>query len=660
MAKKRKKKQRKEDKFDRGMRGKLLITLTAVAILLVGLIVRIVFIQQDKGETYERKVLSQLNYSNETIPYKRGNILDAKGTILATSQDVYNVILDCKVINSKDEYVEPTIEAILACFPDVTEEEVRTALTEKKESQYFVLRKKISYDEVQVFTDYRDEVYLDEESGKEQKSHPNVKGVWFEKEYERYYPYDSLACKILGFTTSGNVGLGGLESYYNDTLNGVNGRSYGYLNEDSNVEKTVKDAVDGNNLITTLDLNIQSIVEKKIAEFDESHRDETETGPGSANTAVIVMNPNNGEILAMADSTGYSLNDPWNEEIFNTYCKDYEKLDDAGIAALDEQGRLDILNSLWQNFCVTYTYEPGSTAKVLTAACGLDSGKLTGDETYFCDGGEQVGNYYIKCVNHDGHGTETIKDAIVNSCNDALMSMSWQIGIDTFSKYQSIFNLGLKTNIDLPGETRTSSLIYSAERMQTDITALPTNAFGQNFNVTMIQMASAVSSVINGGYYYRPHLVKKITDEDGNTVKEIEPVLLRQTVSGQVSAKVREYMVGVVEQGSGQNAKVAGYSMGGKTGTAQKLPREEQKYVVSFISFAPADDPQVLVYVVIDEANVPVESQGSGLSTGLTKEILTDIFPYLNILPDEEIEAESGDTTAEPAVTEESVVDALE
>lgn len=648
MAVKKRERRKREYKFGKYMQKKLMITFLAVMVLLIGLIARVVYIQRHDGERYERTVLNQQGYSSETIPYRRGDILDSKGTILATSQDVYNVILDCKVINDDEKNIEPTISALLKCFPDVTGEELRTLLKEKAASRYCVLRKKLSYEEIQEFVALTEEVYT-EGKKKGKKVNPYVQGVWFEKEYKRYYPYDTLACKVLGFTTSGNVGIGGLEDYYNDTLNGINGRSYGYLNSDSNVQKTIKDAIDGNSLVTTIDLNVQSVVERKISEFTEAHRNEQTEGPGSLNTAVMVMNPNNGEILAMADSTGYSLNNPWNEEIFNTYCTDYKKLDQAAIEALDEDGRLDILNALWQNFCITYTFEPGSTAKVLTVATGLDSGKLTGNETYVCDGGEQVGPYYIRCVNRTGHGTETVEQAVVNSCNDALMAMSWQIGIDTFIKYQSIFNIGLRTNIDLPGEARTSSLIYTAERMAGDAAALPTNAFGQNFNVTMVQMASAISSVINGGNYYQPHLVKKIVDENGNTVKNIEPVLLKQTVSGQVSDMARSYMVSVVESGSGKKAKVPGYSMGGKTGTAQKLPREDQKYVVSFIGFAPAENPQVLVYAVINEANVELQSQSSSLAAELAKEVMTEIFPYLNIFPDEPIPEEDQPREDEPA-----------
>lgn len=626
-------KRKKITRFSKKMQKKLIVLFLIVFLLLVGLIIRLMYIQRTSGERYERIVLNQQGYNNELIPYKRGDILDSKGTILATSEDVYNVILDCRMINEDDDYIEPTISALLQCFDDVTEEELRTALREKANSQYFVLRKKLPYEDIQEFIQLQEAVYT-EGNKKGRKINPNVKGVWFEKEYIRMYPYDTLACKVLGFTASGNVGIGGLEDYYSDTLNGINGRQYGYMNSDNDIEKTIKDAVDGNSLVTTLDLNVQSIVEKKIAEFNEAHRDEATEGPGSKNTAVIVMNPNSGEIIAMADSTNYSLNNPWNEEIFSRYCMDYKKYSEEEIVNLDEESRLDILNALWQNFCITYTYEPGSTVKPFTVAAGLDSGKISVNNTYVCDGGEYVGGYNISCVNTNGHGTETVEKAIMNSCNDALMQMSYAIGVDTFAKYQNIFNMGLRTNIDLPGEARTDTLVYTADTM--NITSLATNSFGQNFNVTMIQTAAAFSSIINGGYYYQPHLVKRIVDENGQTVQTVEPTILKQTISEETSAIVKEYLESTVAAGTGRSAKVQGYSMGGKTGTAEKQPRDKKSYLVSFIGFAPADNPQVLIYVVIDEPNLENQAQ-SAMATGLAKEILTEIFPYLNIFPDEEI-----------------------
>ena len=291
-------KRREPVKFSRKMKKKLLVLFSFVLISLGGLVGRLVYIEQVKGEEYEKQVLSQQAYGNQTIPYQRGEILDAKGTILASNVAVYNVILDCKLINDdKDKYMKPTIAALLKCFTDVTEEELRAALADQPDSRYFVLRRKLPYEEIEVFQNLQTEKYK-----KGKKKNPNVQGVWFEKEYKREHPYNSLASKVLGFTTSGNEGIGGLEDYYNDTLNGVNGRQYGYLNSDNNVEKTIKEPINGKTLVTTLDINIQTIIEKKIAEFQEAHRDEERVGAGSEHTGVLVMNPQNGEIYGMADS----------------------------------------------------------------------------------------------------------------------------------------------------------------------------------------------------------------------------------------------------------------------------------------------------------------------------------------------------------------------
>lgn len=612
-------KRKRTAKFSPTMKKKLLVVFSAIVVLSVVLVGRLVYIDQVKGEEYEKQVLGQQSYGNETIPYQRGEILDTKGTVLATNVDVYNIVLDCKLINDdKDKYMEPTIKALLECFPDITEEEVRAALDNQANSRYFVLRKKVSYEEIEPFQELQTK-----KNKKGKKLNPNIQGVWFEKEYKREYPYGSLASKVLGFTTSGNEGIGGLEDYYNDTLNGIDGRQYGYLNADNNLEKTTKEPVNGNSLVTTIDLNIQRIIEQNIASFQEEYRDKEVTGAGSQHTGILVMNPQNGEILGMSDNFTYDLNNPWD---LTQYYSQEE------VSSFSDEERLEKLNAIWQNFCVTYTYEPGSTAKPFTVATGLETGKIK--EAYVCDGVERIGGYDIKCISRSGHGIETIEKAVMDSCNDAVMQMAMDIGKEDYYKYQNIFNFGLKTNIDLPGEARTDTLIYTADN--TNMTSLVTNSFGQNFNVTVVQLASAFSSLINGGYYYQPHLVKKIVDENGNVVQNIETSPLKQTVSRQTSDLVKSYLYKTVSEGTGKSAKVSGYSMGGKTGTAEKGKREDKKYVVSFIGFAPVEDPQVLVYVVIDEANVPEDDQSSALATAMAKKIFEEILPYMNIFPDEE------------------------
>ena len=600
------------------MQRKLLISFLIICALFVGLIGRLMFIEYSSGERYEKIVLSQQEYDSTTIPFQRGNIVDSKGTVLATSVDVYNVILDCKVLNANDATViASTVEAVAECFPEIGREAVEEELEDNPDSQYSVLAKKVSYEEMSKFTD------LQEERREDDDPDNNITGVWFEKEYKRVYPYGSMAAATLGFTTSGNVGVVGLENQYNSVLNGVNGRSYGYLNNDSDLERTVIEAQNGNTLVTTLDANIQSIVEQEILNFNQQYTNEN--GLGSKNTAVLVMDPDTGGILAMAQYPGFDLNNPWDLSAYYT---------PEELTAMSEQDQLNILNQLWKNYAVTNTYEPGSTAKPFTVAGGLESGALKGDETFVCDGGEQIAGYNVRCVNRNGHGLETIQDALVNSCNDALMQMSYRIGPVTFSQFQSLFGFGQRTWIDLPGETSTASLIYDEKALESTIN-LATNSFGQNFNVTMVQMASAFCSLVNGGKLYQPHLVERITDDAGNTVQEIEPVLRKQTISKEVSDQMKQYLRVVVTDGSASAAGVDGYDVGGKTGTAQKFDTEtgqraKGKYLVSFIGYAPQEHPEVLVYVIVDEPNVEDQAHSS-YALGIAHNILQQILPYMNI-----------------------------
>ena len=643
-------------KFNKKMQKKLVVLFVIIALLLLGLIVRLMYIEHTSGKKYEKKVLSQQKYDSTVIPYQRGNITDCKGTILATSVDVYNVILDCKVLNSDSADIGPTIDALITCFPQLNETDLRNLITDKPKSQYNVLAKKLSYEEIRAFEDMQaaEKEASDKKSGDAEKK-GKINGVWFEKEYQREYPYGSLASAVVGFTTSGNLGMNGVENSYNSVLNGTNGREYGYLNSDSNFEKTVIDAQNGNDVTLTIDANIQKIVEDKIAAFEEEYRDAAREGAGSKHVGVIVMNPQNAEVLAMANYPNYDSSNPRDLSAYYTQ----EEID-----AMDDDAELDALNQLWSNFCITYTYEPGSTVKPFTVACGLDTGTLDPNRTFICDGYETISGHDIHCVNTNGHGLETVEDALKNSCNDALMQMSYDIGPENFSEYQQIFGFGTKTNIDLPGEARTDSLIYTEDQLST--INLATNSFGQNFNVTMIQVASAFCSIINGGNYYQPHVVKKITDENGNVIQEDNGTLLKKTVSSSTSELLKQYLYATVSDGTGKYAKVPGYSMGGKTGTAQKLPRGQGNYLVSFIGFAPVDNPQLLVYVVVDEPNAEEEFH-STFAQEIAKGIFEETLPYLNIYPDEDIvvteetdpaEAPADGTTDVPdSAPEDSMVD---
>lgn len=615
------KKRRMVPKLNRKMKKKLLLLFGIITCAFVGLVFRLMYIEYTSGDTYTKKVLSLQSYDSVKLPFQRGNIVDKNGTILATSVAVYNVILDCSVMTSKDEYVEPTINALTQCFSDLDRNKLEDYAQNSKDNKYIVLKEKLSYDDIQPFVEMQDAV---DDSGN--KVNPNIKGVWFETEYQRKYPLSTLASATVGFVSDGNVGTVGLEKYYDSTLNGVDGREYGYLNSDNAIEKTVIPAENGKNLYCSIDANVQTIVENKIKEFADTYKNNARTGDGAEEIAVVMMNPNTGEIIAMADYPTFDLNDPRN-------LSSYDQTDD-----MSDDGKMDLLNKLWQNYCVTATYEPGSVQKPFTVAAGLETGTLTTDMTFFCDGYEMFGNEKVRCVNRDGHGLETVEGALMDSCNDALMQMSYKIGAENFLDYQAVFGFGQKTGIDLPGEANTASLMYTLDNIKP--VDLATNSFGQNYNCTMIQMVSAFSSLINGGNYYKPHVVTKITDDSGNTVENIEPTLLKKTVSQNTSDTLRNYLYNVVTNGTAKTAKVDGYSMGGKTGTAQMYDdethlRKKGAYLVSFMGFVPYDDPQLVIYTVINQPNVEDEAHSS-YAQNITREILKEVLPYMNVYPDEE------------------------
>ena len=607
-------------KINHTMKNKLSILFLCVLGALVILLGIITYINFQSGEKYKKQVLSQAQqkYQNRTIPAKRGSISDRNGNLLAISNKVYNVILDCKTTNSDADYVEPTIRALVDIL-GAEEDKVREALNseETRESQYQVVKKAATMDQQKAFEEYCDLSDTEGMTEAEIKERKNVKGVWFEEDYQRVYPYNELACDTIGFTFSRDTADYGLEGYYNSTLVGIDGRQYGYLNDDSTVEQTIIEASNGNNLETSLDLGIQQIVEKWVTAFKES--------TGCKNIGVIVENPSNGEILAMDSGDRYDLNDP--RDLSSLYSKEE-------ISTMKDAETMDALSDMWNNYCVTNIFEPGSVVKPIVMAAALEQGKISSSDTFYCDGFQNFGvegnMTTIKCANIYGHGMETLAEVIANSCNDAMMQIGAAMGAENFLKAQSTFNFGSRTGIDLPNEGY--GIMHTIETMKE--TELACSAFGQGFSCTMIQEINAMCSVINGGYYYQPHLVTKIKDASGATVRTISPLLQKQTISESISADIRSYMQASVEQGTSMTSKVQGYSSGGKTGTAEKFPRGNGKYVVSFIGFAPVDTPQVLIYVVIDEPNV--EDQASSIYPQyVAQAILSELLPYMNIQPDE-------------------------
>ena len=600
-SKVRKRKRKPIKKFTHKMQASLLLVFCIILICFTVLAIRLIKINADDG-TYDRRVLSQQSYVSNAIPYKRGNILDRNGTILATSEKVYNMILDPAIMLKDEKYKEPTIKALTECF-GVPAEEVITILKERPTSNYVIMKdyKGLSYEVVKEFKE------------KQNVKDSNIKGVWFEEEYARKYPLNNIASVIVGFTQKGNSNIGtwGIEEYYNEQLSGTNGREYGYFDADLNLERNVKPAINGNNVISTIDANVQSIVEKHVEQYLNK--------VGAKNIAVLLMNPQNGEIYSMASNYSFDLNNPRDLTPFYSE-KKLEKM------TVEEQS--EALSKLWSNYCISNAYEPGSTIKPFTVVAALDEAIANGKSTYVCNGFNVVAGTKIKC--NATHRTLDLKKSLMSSCNVVMMDIASKMGRSTFSDYVDLFGFGQKTGIDLPGEA--SGIIYNEKNLNP--VELATASFGQSNTVTMIQMAAGFSSLINGGNYYEPHVVKQIENENGAVVETVEPLLVKETASKDASEKIRDYLYATVEKGTANPARVEGYTIGGKTGTAEKHPRGQGNYLVSFIGFTPVDDPKVVVYVIIDEPNKK-EQDHSSYATQFASKLMKEVLPFLDVYPEE-------------------------
>ena len=399
-----------------------------------------------------------------------------------------------------------------------------------------------------------------------------------------------------------------MEEQYNSVLNGTTGREYGYFDSNMNLQRTIKEAKDGNSVVLTIDANVQKIIEDEIADFQKN-------GTGAKTIAMMVMNPKNGEILAMASNSTFDLNDPQN--LASMYSE-------QKIAAMTDKEKNENLLSMWSNFCVGSAYEPGSTFKPFTIAAALDENIISGKSTFQCNGVKKVADREIHCSNRNGHGMLDLRHALMESCNAALMDIGLGLGRNKFSKYNKLYGFGQRTGVDLPGET--SGLIHTKEELNP--VELATSSFGQTQTVTMVQMLSAFSSLVNGGNYYQPHLVKEIQNSNGDVVKTIDPVVVKRTTSEDTSSKLRSYLKSTVEEGTAAPAQVKGYSIGGKTGTAEKRPVSAKKYLVSFIGCEPAEDPEVAYYVIIDEPHVKDQAH-STYATEFSSKVMKRVLPFL-------------------------------
>ncbi len=588
-------------RFNDAMKNKLYIVFILVVLACVGLIVRLAVIYNDKGDEYSRKVLSQQAYGSNTLVAERGDITDRNGVVLARSEKTYNVIIDPSVILSKEYYLDDSLDAMVECL-GYDRDEMLEVINSNKESRYLVYEKNIDYIKVSNYNKYK-------------SKHKFAVGVWFEEGYSRVYPYGSLASHVLGFATK-DGGSYGLEQYYDEYLTGTEGFEYGYYDPELNRQRVTKEPKNGNTLVTTLDFNIQTIIQKKIETFREEI--------GCNNIGVIVMNPNNGEIYAMASNYEYDLNNPRSLE--GMYSEDE-------LEGMSSEDKTKALYKMWRNFCISDTYEPGSTFKTITVASALEENAISTGDHFNCDGYSEIGGWRIGCNKKSGHGSLSLAESLMKSCNCALMEIAAKLGASEFYKYQNLFGFGNRTGIDLTGEA--SGIII--DRNKLNVTELATSSFGTTFNVTMIQIAAAYASILNGGEYYKPHVVKEMKTDEGITVRSEENAPVRETVSKTTSDFIKEALYMTVEAGTATPAKVKGYLIGGKTGTAQKRPRTEKKYVVSFVGFAPVENPQVMTYVVIDEIHDETLAGSSSSATKMTSEIMNEILPYLGLYPEGDI-----------------------
>lgn len=644
------------------MQRKLAITFGVIMLALIALIIVIYRLVKNNSEEYNKIVLSQrqASYDSRTIPFRRGDIMDRNGTVLATSQKVYNLIIDPRVINSGEggRYVDATIKGLVEFF-GYDETELRVLLKEKADKSYVKYQKELSYDEKTGF-----EEYMKEQNSAYSKNgvKSRIRGVWFEDEYRRTYPYGSLACNVIGFANAdGSNGTGGVEQYYNDTLVGVNGREYGYMDSETKLQSVLKQPTDGETVVTTINTNIQMALEKYLNEW------QTED-VGSKVAAAIVMDPKSGEILAMGSTNQFDLNDPraLDESIYtDSYLMELGTKEAVGVykrehpdepqitedevpkyysnADILSYGKQVAWNQIWRNVVVSDTYEPGSTAKAITLAGALEERAITPDTEFNCEGyielSDGVHSWKIRCHNHDGDGIIDAKTGLMRSCNVYLMDTAFALGSEKFVKYQHLFGFGEKTGIDLPAEADTSKLVYAADKLGK--TTLATNSFGQNYNVTMVQMAAAYCSIINGGNYYKPHVVKQILNSNGTVVESIKPEVTRVTCSKTTSDFLKEALYQTVEAGTGTKAQIKGYRIGGKTGTAEKIPRSAKNYLVSFVGFAPVEDPQLLVYVIVDTPNLEGEAQATAsFAINIEKKIMNEALQFMNIVPTGETDPE--------------------
>lgn len=562
-------------------RKKVMIVFVAVFFIMMFLIGRLVYLMIFCSEYYGNKA-ENLHERERDIKAARGKLLDANGTVLATNKSVCTI----SVIHNQMEEPEKVI-AMLVKELGISEETARKRV------------EKVSSIE-------RVKTNVAKETGDAIRAY-GLSGVKVDEDYKRYYPYGTLASKVLGFTGADNQGILGLEVKYDEYLQGTNGKILTLTDargiEIENAGESRLEPVNGYDLCLSLDYNIQMYCEqaaKKVC-----------TKKSADSVSVIVMNPQNGELMAMVNYPEFDLNDPF------TLVGDNEE-------AVSAEEKQNLLNKMWRNQCISDTYEPGSTFKIITAAAALEEGVVKLDDAFYCPGYKIVEDRRIRCARTTGHGAETFETGIMNSCNPVFMELGERLGAENFVGYFKQFGLLSKTNIDLPGEAGT--IMHKTENIGP--VELATISFGQSFQITPIQLVTTVSSIINGGTRVTPHFGVSVQDADGNTVKTFSYETHENICTAETSETMRYLLEKVVSEGTGKNAKIEGFSIGGKTATSQTLPRSDHKYISSFLGFAPADNPQVLVLVVIN--NPQGIYYGGTIAAPVAKEIFENILPYLD------------------------------
>lgn len=576
---------------------------------------RVLYMKVVHGAEYEAAAKNQqINRYDITIPPNRGSILDRNNQVLAISTTVYNVALDslqlAEVAQQYPEEQEKTLTTLCEYFPELDYNTLKQYVTVNPETGELYMNNHWKY-----------LVKGIERSVKEELEAMNLKGVYFEKSSQRSYPLNSSACHLVGFTRGD--AQWGLEGYYNSYMEGTPGRSFILYNGADSVVHQDYDAKDGDTIITTIDYNIQKIAEEVVAE--------TAAEWPAKNVAAMVMDPYTGEIYAMAESHSFDLNNPNEIPEWETDTKYTENWDQ-----LSSEEQLEYLNTMWKNFCVSDTYEPGSIFKPMLVAAALEEGVITPNSSFQCNGYTDIGGYRIKCHLVSGHGNINVEQIMAQSCNMGVIQIANLLGADKFYEYQREFGFGDYTGIDLPGEA--AGQLHSKESIGP--TELATMSFGQTFNCTSIQVIAAFSSLINGGNLVKPHVVSQIVDADGNVVLENDTEVVRRVISEKTSAYMRTALKATVENGLAKKLEIEGYSIGCKTGTAQQGSRETNDlWTLSNMSYFPAENPKYIVFTVINQPSDYVE--GVQTPTPMTKKLIEGIIKYDNLEPTQPVEDEA-------------------